>query len=175
MPEIPADLVATELPRRLLELWPKFLSFFISFWIVGLNWTAHHRIFHYIRGYDRRLLLINLLFLMWVALMPFLGSLLGEYGGQQLSVVFYAGHMIVVSLTLSWLWRHASRDQRLVDPSLDPDARRYTDLRVLAVPFVFLLSIAISFVNVNAAEYSWLLLFLVRPVLLRYMERDRRS
>ena len=60
MPEIPADLVATELPRRLLELWPKFLSFFISFWIVGIYWIAHHRTFHYIKGHDRRLLLINL-------------------------------------------------------------------------------------------------------------------
>src|SRR5919202_4586773 len=89
VPEIPAASEATLLPGALLSLWPKFFSFLISFWVIGFYWLAHHRPFHYIRGYDRRLLLINLLFLMWVALMPFLGSLLGEYGGQQLSVVFY--------------------------------------------------------------------------------------
>lgn len=94
-------------PQRLSEvlvrLLPQFWSFAISFWIVGTLWVTHHRIFHYIRGYDRRLLLINLLFLMWVALMPFSGSLLGEYGEYQISVIIYSAHMIVASLTISWL------------------------------------------------------------------------
>ena len=35
VPEIPAGSIATELPGRLLELWPKFLSFAISFLIIG--------------------------------------------------------------------------------------------------------------------------------------------
>lgn len=63
VPDIPPDLVATELPQRLLELWPRFLSFIISFGIVGTLWLLHHRIFHAIRAYDRRLLWLNLLFL----------------------------------------------------------------------------------------------------------------
>lgn len=45
----------------------------------------------------------NLWFLVWVVLMPFSGSLLGEYGGEQISVVLYDGHMIVAGLRLSWL------------------------------------------------------------------------
>ena len=57
---------------------------------------------------------------------------------------------------------------------MDPRVRRYNHFRALALPFIFLLSIAISFFNVSAAEYSWLLMFLVRPVLLRYVERDRQ-
>lgn len=103
VPEIATDSAAAELPRRLLELWPRFLSFFISFWIVGVYWRAHHRTFRYIKRYDRGLLVINLWFLMWVVLMPFSGSLLGEYGGEQISVVLYDSHMIVAGVSLSWL------------------------------------------------------------------------
>ena len=69
---------------------PRLSSFFISFWIIGISWIAHHRIFHYIKGYDRGLLLINVLFLMWVALIRFSASLLGQYGGPQISVIIYA-------------------------------------------------------------------------------------
>jgi hypothetical protein len=44
--------------------------------------------------------------------------------------------------------------------------RRYNELLVLAMPLVFALSIGVSFISVPAAELSWLLVFLVRPVLL---------
>jgi TMEM175 potassium channel family protein len=143
---------------------------------VGFFWIGHHRTFHYIKGYDRKLLMLNLWFLMWVALMPFSASILGEYGGERISVIVYASHMIIAGLFLSSLWWYASRDPRLMDSDIDPQVRRYNQLRALAVPSVFLLSSAVSFVNINAAEYyCWLLLFLVRPVLLRYVERDSRS
>ena len=103
VPEIPSGPVAAELPGRLLELRSQFLSFVISFLVIGNYWMAHHRTFNYIRGYDRRLLLLNFLFLMWVVLMPFSASLLGEYHDQQISVVLYATNMVLAGLTLSWL------------------------------------------------------------------------
>ena len=56
-----------------------------------------------IRAYDRGMLLINLLFLMWVVLMPFSSSLIGEYENQQLPVILYAIPNILASLTLGWL------------------------------------------------------------------------
>ena len=43
VPEIPEDLVAQELPHRLLDLWPKFLSYVISFLVILTYWIAHHR------------------------------------------------------------------------------------------------------------------------------------
>ena len=175
VPEIPAGSVATELPGRLLELWPKFLSFVISFLIVGSYWMVHHRTFRYIRGYDRRLLFMNILFLMWVVLMPFSSSLLGEYGGQQISVVLYATNMTVAGLTLSWLWWYAQSNLHLVAPDIDPRLVRYNNLRSLIVPLVFLLSIGVSFLNVNAAKLCWVLLFMLRPLLRGYIERSRRT
>lgn len=175
VPEIPAGSVATELPGRLLEIWPRFLSFVFSFVIIGNYWMAHHRTFRYIRGYDRRLLFINLLFLMWVVLIPFSSSLLGEYGGEQISVVLYAANMAVAGLTLSWLWWYAQNNPHLVAPDVDPRLVQYNNLRAMIVPLVFLLSIGVSFLNVGAAKLCWVLLFMLRPVLRSYIEWDRRT
>lgn len=58
-----AHPTTAQLTGALRHLVPQFLSFAISFWAVGWLWLAHHRIFHYIESYDRRLLLINLLLL----------------------------------------------------------------------------------------------------------------
>ena len=167
VPEVPDNSEA--LQGALLGLWPKFFSFMISFWFVGTYWVAHHRVFHYIRGYDRRLLFINLLFLMWIVLLPFSSSLLGEYGDRQLVVIIYAAHISLAGLSLQWVWWYASRDTRLMDTAhLDRREFRYNELG-LSVPLVFLLSIGVSFISVRATEYFWFLAFVVRPVLHRIL------
>src|SRR6266550_8626645 len=65
--------VATDalLLNALDELIPKFIGFFISFFIIGLYWTIHHRMFGYVIDYTRKLLWLNLIFLLAVVLMPF--------------------------------------------------------------------------------------------------------
>ena len=126
--------------------------------------------FRQVRAYDRGMLLINLLFLMWIVLMPFSSSLIGEYEHQQLPVIIYAVHNILASLSLTWLWRHSSKDGRLVETNLDPRLVRYSSLRAVFVPSVFLLSIGISFISVDVARLSWLLLgVLTGPILQRYV------
>jgi uncharacterized membrane protein len=167
VPDVPDDPAA--LREAFLALGPVFFSFFISFWFVGTYWVAHHRVFHHIGGYDRRLLFINLLFLMWIVLLPFSSSLLGEYGDQRGVVILYAAHVGLAGLSLQWVWWYASRYPHLMDRTgMDEREYRYSALG-LSVPLVFLLSIGISFLSVPAAELSWFLAFLVRPVLHRLL------
>ncbi len=160
-----------ELAGALLELLPRFYSFAISFWIIAVYWLAHHRIFRYIRAYDRRLLVINLFFLMWIVLMPFSASLLGGYGSHQLALIFYFSHMILTSLSMALLWWYASRDRKLVHPGIDPVVIRYNNARILSLPLVFLLAIGISFFSTAAAGYFVLLLLFVRPLTDLYARR----
>ena len=42
VPEIPEALIATQLPHKLLQMWPKFLSYVTSFLVIGIYWVAHH-------------------------------------------------------------------------------------------------------------------------------------
>ena len=54
----------TELLNGLFDLWPKILSFGISFIILVIFWVSHHRLFHYIKHVNRTLIWINFMFLM---------------------------------------------------------------------------------------------------------------
>jgi uncharacterized membrane protein len=80
VPEIPERLVVEQLPQRLYELRPKYLSYVLSFVVILMYWMAHHSTFRAIRCYDRVLIWLNSLFLMCIAFLPFPTSLLGEYG-----------------------------------------------------------------------------------------------
>jgi uncharacterized membrane protein len=170
-PQIPADRVAEELPRQLLDLWRQVFSYVISFLVIFSFWTAHHSIFSVIRGYDRRLLWLNALFLMFVAFLPFPSALLGDYGDQQLVVALYAGSMAITRLLLTVVWWYATTGGRLTDGALDPGFVRTYHIRGLIIPFIFLVSIGISFFSVRVAIYTWVLLFIGDFLALRLLRR----
>lgn len=64
VPSIPEAPVSQELPSRILDLTPKFLSYVISFLVIAVYWQVHHRVFRPIRAHDGALLWLNFLFLM---------------------------------------------------------------------------------------------------------------
>ena len=109
-----ADIVGTELLKRLFDLWPKILGYAISFLILAIYWSGHHRQFYYIKHSDRVLVWINIMFLMSIALLPFSTSLLGEYREQQISILVYGGNSIIIAGLLYMQWRYATSHNRLV-------------------------------------------------------------
>ena len=163
VPEIPDDLVADELPAQLLALWPKYFGYVLSFVVIISFWNIHHSIFSSIRGYDRGLIWLNSIFLMFVALVPFPTALLSEYGDHQLPVAIYAATLAIGRLLLTVIYWYATSGRRLVDPG----TVRFFLLRGLTLPAIFLLTIGVSFFSVGAAIYSWLLLVVVDAVIRR--------
>jgi uncharacterized membrane protein len=167
VPDIPEGMVASELPAALLSLWPKYLGYVLSFAVISTFWIVHHSIFRPIREYDRGLLYLNFLFLMFVAFVPFPTSLLGEYGDHQLPVAIYAGALAIGRLLLTAIHWYSTRDDHLVGEPQNPGEVRFYLIRGLAMPVIFLLSIGVSFFSVGAAIWSWVVMIVVDAVVLR--------
>ncbi len=165
VPETPESLVATELPGELFALWPKYLGYLLSFVGISMFWIIHHSIFRGIRSYDRGLIWLNFLFLMFVAFMPSPTSLLGEYGNRQLPVAIYAGTLAIGRLLLTAMYWYATNRDHLVDEN--PTTTRFLLIRGLTIPAIFLLSIGVSFLSVDAAIWSWVLLIVVDATVFR--------
>src|SRR5512144_1733259 len=88
--DVPSSHVmgAADIPRLLFELWPKFLSYAVSFVVLGVYWEGHHGQFHFIHRADQILIWLNMLFLMLIAAVPFSATLLARHGIQRTVVVF---------------------------------------------------------------------------------------
>jgi len=110
----------SELVPKLGALWPKLLSYALSFVLVGIYWVAHHNTFHYIKRSDRNLLWLSILLLMCIVFLPFPTALLGQYPEQQISIIIYAGTLVITGLVLQALWWYATSGCRLVDRNIDP-------------------------------------------------------
>jgi uncharacterized membrane protein len=91
-----ADSVG-ELADALNDLTPSFVSFFISFAVIGRYWAARHEFVGLLEWMDRRTIAINLVYLAFIAFLPFPTALLGNYFENPLSVALYAFIVAIVS------------------------------------------------------------------------------
>jgi uncharacterized membrane protein len=149
-----------------------FLNYLLSFFIAGVWWNAHHRNFGFIRNSDSTLRWLNLLFLLWIALLPFFTKILDQYGNLQIAVVLYATDQAAAGLFMALSWWYASKNHRLVDRNLKNSTIKFVLLLNVIAPFFFILSMGISFISPIIATYSW---FGMIPVLILAHRLERRS
>ncbi len=162
------DLTSSaDLVPALLDLWPRYLSFAISFAVIGAFWGTHHSMFLFIQRFDRRLMWLNLLFLALIAFMPFPTSVVGQYGDTPGGQIFYASSVAAIGLVRIIMWRHASQGRRLLAADIPPEKYRHITIRGLVGPSIFLMSIPFAFVHFAIPIVMWCLSLglsaLVRP------------
>ena len=102
---------ANHLLDALLHQWPGYLGYLISFSTVGAIWLGHNAVTDYLDRADVTLLRLNLLLLLFVALLPFPTHLLSSYVGidraERVAVTVYGITLLVTAALLSLLWRYA--------------------------------------------------------------------
>jgi uncharacterized membrane protein len=158
LPSLPEHAGEAEVLRALAALWPKYLAVVLSFLVVGLFWTLHHRRFNWVRRVDGALVWLNLLYLLAMACVPFATALTAEHPGRT-STIVYAGVLGVASLLASLLWWHVGRRPEIMASSVASREMRLATLMSLASAGVFLVSIGVAFASSDLAQYVWVLVF----------------
>lgn len=176
IPEIHENVSDKALLNSLVHLIPKFLGFLISFMLIGLYWTVHHRMFGFVTSYTRKLLVLNLVFLFFIALMPFSTGFYSEYAGPDLfryqlktPMTFYVLNFCCVGFTNYFMWVYITNPKnKVAEPTVDLLMAKQARARSLVVPFTFLLMLPIAYLtNVLFAVYVPMLI----PVILRIMNK----
>ena len=158
---LPPGLAQAEVETLILGLLPQFTTFVISFLVVGAFWVAHHTTFDRIQRYDRALVWLNFLFLLFIVFIPFPTAVMVGYGQYWFAIAFYAATLAAAGFALALLWLYSSHNYRLIDTATDPREVRLVTFRSLIVPCIFLLSIGVAFIAPGLAQYSWLSIFFV--------------
>jgi uncharacterized membrane protein len=145
-----------DLAEALADDTATFVSFFISFAVIGRYWVAHHTFFSQLSRIDRSLISLNLIYLAFIAFLPFPTALLGRYFENPLSIAIYAINVGAVSgmevVLFSWAQNHG-----LLRKRLPPDVYRYGVLMSLSPVLFFAISIPIAFVSTTLAVCCWFL------------------
>jgi len=92
-------------PAALLEQWPVFLAYVLSYLQAGIYWVNHHALFKAAEKVDDRVLWLNLLMLFALTLMPFATAYMGENRAAPFPTALYAFVMLLPALTWDQLHR----------------------------------------------------------------------
>jgi uncharacterized membrane protein len=157
VPELQDPESISELWHSLGDLSSSMVSFFISFAVIGRYWMAHHQFFSLLRGADQGLVGLNLVYLGFIAFLPFPTALFGTFFENPLAFITYAVAVAIVSGWEVVLFRHAHR-RGLLARRLPDDVYRWGVIASLSPVAFFIASIPISFVDSGLAVATWFLM-----------------
>ena len=145
-----------ELADALNDQTESYISFFISFAVIGRYWFAHHQFVGQLARLDNGLLGINLVYLAFIAFLPFPTDLLGNYFSNPLSITIYAVSVAVISGLEVVMLRHAHRSG-LMRRKMPKPIYRWS-VRASTTPVVFFLaSVPVAFLSTTVAVGVWIL------------------
>jgi len=125
---------ATNLLQAVIDAWPSYLAYVVSFSTIGAVWLWHTLITEFLEHADSIFLRLNLLLLLVVAFIPFPTKLVAESLGstdhERIAATMYGVNLLLASVLLAVLWRYAAA-KKLIHPDLTDDdviilARRIT-------------------------------------------------
>jgi uncharacterized membrane protein len=159
LPESAKTATDAEVWRQLVDLKGLFLIYALSFLVLGTYWVGHHHQFHFVRRVNRGLLWLNLLFLLFITLVPFSTNLLADRSHLHLPVVVYGLNLLLLSVMFLWHLRYLTRHPELAHDGLTPARAAEVRRRSALVVFVAAASIVVSFYKPSLALNAyWLLL-----------------
>jgi len=155
------------LSPRLIEIWPSYVAYAVSFITIGIIWVNHHLVMSQIRQVNRLFLMLNVLFLMLIAFIPFPTRLLAENitrpDSAQAAAVAYGVTLTLTAVLFNALWRYAATGRRL----LRSDASARTVMGIgrsyLPGPLLYGAATVVGFLNpyASAALYVAIAIFYV--------------
>ncbi|HRE41266.1 MAG TPA: TMEM175 family protein [Ignavibacteria bacterium] len=146
-------------------------KYVISFIVLGIYWIRHQAQFSIIKNANRGLLYINIIFLMFISLIPATTSFLMNYSGYQFPLFIYLLNNFIICLMLLWHLNYAANNYRLIDARIPESAIRKGKLLLLSSPLLFLIAMVISFFSLRI---SFMILYLLPFIFPFYHIYDKK-
>ena len=159
--EVPRLTPGEDLGDALVDLLPSIGAYALAFALVGRFWVIHHNLFEKLRGFDRTLMALNLLFLALIVLVPFSAELYDRYTSRPLAAAVLGGTLGLAAFVHGTMTAHVLRRGFVHEHH-----REETEPAVtvgFGLTTVFLLSVPAAFLSVHIAEALW-----ISTVVLRY-------
>jgi len=154
---------AAVLVGKLLNLWPSYLAFFISFATILIMWISHHSMFKLIHKSDTLFMFANGFLLLLVTVVPFPTQLVATYLTTPVAGVacaIYAGLFMIINLAYNLLWWSAAHQYRLLKDNLSPALIKTRSRSYLLGFPSYLLALVIAFwspaVSMGICSILWL-------------------
>ena len=148
VPDLDNFASSVKLYHALVNMWPSYFAFILSFTAVLIMWINHHGFFKYLKKINSAFLFTNGFLLLTVTFINYPTAVLAKYFNTQafnIASAFYCGSMVLVSVAYNLLWFSSAFKRKLVKDEI-------TDVLIIKIRnaywfgfFIYLSAFIISF------------------------------
>ena len=152
---------------RVLDGWPSYLAYIVSFLTIGAAWLAHAGVTHRLIRADAILFRLNLLLLLFVSFLPFPTRLVAEglenASDERVFVTMYGLTLLLIRILLFALDKYSYRERLYTEEvSQKKDSVRRTMLPVVTA-YTLAILIGLILPGVAVGLYCLVAIYLVIP------------
>jgi uncharacterized membrane protein len=117
VPDLDNFATNAKLYESLVNLWPSYFAFILSFTAVLIMWINHHGFFKYLRKINSAFLFANGFLLLTVTFINFPTAVLAKYFDTEafnIASAYYCGSMVLISIAYNLLWFSSAYKRRLI-------------------------------------------------------------
>jgi TMEM175 potassium channel family protein len=163
------DAHGDQLGAAVVHAWPSYAGYVVSFLTIGVIWVNHHHMFKLIRRTTHAFLVLNVVFLMTIAFLPWPTALVAAYirdpDGRRVAAAVYGLTMVAIAVMFNLVWWYAANRGRLLVPGVDSAAVARASRSYLLGPLVYGVAALIALINpfVSLSIYAALAVYWLLP------------
>ena len=160
VPVIRPPLTNASVETAIISIIPNFISLVVSFVLLAVFWKIHHRIFKQINKMNGTLLWINVIWLLFIVLVPFSATLTGDYGQFTIANVIFNINMLGIAVLLYLNWHYADH-KNFIHEKISNEEITFTKIVNLSFILVAITAIGLSYV---IPQYSQTVYIIMLPI-----------
>lgn len=176
-PELPENLNAsTDLGKLFKPTFKEFFGFIISFLLIGISWSRHLKMFRYLKAYDDRVVMLNLLSLLFIVIFPFTASGLAHpKEGFVLPYLIYIGNLTLMFFSNFLLAYYIFKAKPALSVPEHTIEKTYIYLQNKFVSIAFAMAFSIMLITAIITHFDYYAVFTAFCSLFIFMGIARRK
>lgn len=174
--KLPEGTTAQNLENNIIHILPALATYVLSYLVVGLYWVFHHRASQWFKSADTPVLWLNIVYLMFIGLVPFSTSLLSEFTFTSWAILFYGLNLLAITLAgfvIVWYMYHHSHLLKADFKHSIYAAQRYQYAKIAVL---YTVGIILGFINTHISIYIYVFVtaYLILSTLFPQLSWQRR-
>ena len=147
------------------ELIPSLVAFVFSFLNILVFWVNHDAINKVIVRYDTKVTYLNIVFLLFISLIPFTTAFIGQNPHSFVAIAAYGLVLMFASATAIWMYTHLAFKSNLLLPEVSAKSKKRVYRQIVSSPFVYIVAIAGGLIT----NYIPIAIYIIMPVIFMFM------
>lgn len=165
IPHFKSGLSITEQWYEFRVLIPSLIAFGFSFLNILVFWTNHDAINKVIVRYDTKTTYLNIIFLLFISLIPFTTAFIGQNPHSFVAIAAYGLVLMFASATAIWMYGHLAFKSNLLLPEVSARSKKRVYRQIVSSPFVYIIAIAGGLIT----NYIPIIIYIIMPVIFMFM------